>query len=86
MGEKRIIKTKEEFIEFLESLPQHTYTWLNECYTNQEESCYDNSGDFRNRAAVITQVWEGDIKWNMEDVDFEISNEEAIEVINEYID
>lgn len=86
MSKHTVIKTKEEFTKFLEELTQHAYTWLNECYALQEENCYDAGGDFRNRNSIIEQVWEGDVKWNMEDVDFEISNEEAIEVINEYID
>lgn len=81
----KIIKTKEEFINFLEDLPEGGYTWLNECYTDEEESCYNGGGNFRDRDSIILQVWEGNIKFNMDNVVFEIPDDEAIEIIESYI-
>jgi hypothetical protein len=81
-----IIKTKEELLEFLETFPEGAYHWLNERYSEQEEHVFDNGGDFRDRESIIEEVWQGDIKYNMDDVKFEIPDEEAKQLINDYVD
>jgi hypothetical protein len=86
MKNKIIINTKEELIDFLDQFPEGTYQILNDFYTNQEEHAYSVHNIIPSREEIIEEVWFGDIKYNFDNVEFKITNEEAIQIIEEYID
>lgn len=81
-----IIKTKEDFEIFLEDLPEGGYQFVNERYANMEEHAYSIHNIIPTREEIIEEVWQGDIKFNFDNVEFEIPDEEAMEILNKLID